>query len=94
MVKTATHLPSHSGKITSGRIAERGERITCKSCLRQIENAAKLLPDYVEATLADLRGEFPPAYSDRGIQIESSHAACMASNAAHYANLATFQERT
>lgn len=46
MTKQLIHLPSHQGKIKSGRVAEFGETITCPACRKiymfRKEQAARL----------------------------------------------------
>jgi hypothetical protein len=54
-----THLPTHVGKLTKGRIAEQGERITCPACKRQIAEAQALVSSYAQAVDDDLAGNVP-----------------------------------
>ncbi len=86
--KQLTHLPTHTGRIASGRIAARGERITCQSCLRQIEFAAGQFPSYV----SELERNLQPDYVERTYCSAADRNASLASMAVHYFHLSTFQQ--
>jgi hypothetical protein len=91
MARALTHLPSHSGKILTGRVVKRGERITCKACRKQIEYAERALPSYV----AELVRNLSPGYVERVYTFDpAGRNADLARNAAHYANLLTFEGRS
>lgn len=57
-MKELTHLPTHPGKVTKGRIAEPGDRITCKPCLRILAEAAVNMVASTEGLLDRFSGRY------------------------------------
>lgn len=87
MGKQLIHLPSHRGTIRSGRVAEPGEVITCKTCIRDFlwnKEQAELLG---RAAIDSAHGNPPSGYIDhRGVEDASiRHSGIMAAGAARYA---------
>jgi len=81
MTKTLTHLPTHQGKITVGRIANTGEVITCKSCRKAFEWNLAQAARMGDAAIESINGNAPLAYKGQEIM----HASMMSSAAARHA---------
>jgi hypothetical protein len=88
--RVSTHLPSHAGTIKSGRVANRGERVSCRACQRQIEWAHVELIKYA----AELRKNLAPGYVERTYCDAAERNRSLARNLAHYWHLATFENPT
>ena len=79
---TTTHLPSHRGKILTGRVAEVGERITCPACRKALAWYKDQAVRYGEAAIESINGNPPEAYR----HMVAGHAGMIAAAAAHAAN--------
>lgn len=87
-MKIATHLPSHVGTIRTGRVANRGERISCRSCQRQIAEAGRQVASYAN----ELARNLAPGYVERVYVDAAARNASLATNMLHYWNLSTYED--
>ncbi len=87
MERILKHLPTHAGKILTGRLANRGEKITCNACKRQITHAAELYPLYARELMRNLQ----PGYVEDVYIDASERNASLAKSMAHFFNIATYE---
>lgn len=88
MKKIATHLPTHTGTLLVGRIADRGERISCTSCRRQMVDAFISYQQYAD----ELARNLAPGYVERTYCDAAERNASLATNMLHYWNIATYED--
>lgn len=75
------HLPCHQGTIRVGRVANPGEVITCKACIKLYKWNLTQAGLMGQAAIETVNGNPPPAYAGR----EVIHSGLMARAAARHA---------